>query len=58
VSVGIEQFAEGETVRGLGGTDLGVNGHERLSRELRGRLGGLVRNMGNQFRGVPRRFSR
>src|SRR5579864_802405 len=32
VSVGIEQLADGETVRGLGGIDLGVNSHERLSR--------------------------
>src|SRR5689334_7509976 len=36
VSVGVEQLADGETVRGLGGTDLGVNGHGRFSGEVGG----------------------
>jgi hypothetical protein len=53
VGVGIEQLADGQTVRGLGGTDLGVNGHERLSGELRRRPGGLVRSMGTSSGEFP-----
>jgi hypothetical protein len=53
VSVGIEQLADGKAVRGFGGTDLGVNSHERRSRELRRRPGGLARNMGTSSGEFP-----